>query len=383
MLTHLSGGLLLKPVYGFAILPVRAKREPCQALFERIVKMPKAAARVGVNGFGVIGKRVADAVTKQDDMKLIGVSDVVGDYRVKLGQMKGYQIYASVPEKLPDMKKAGVEVAGTLEELVKKIDVIVDCTPAGLGAKNKAMYEKAGIKSIFQGGEKHDLTGSSFVAQCNYEENLNRGATRVVSCNTTGICRTVGTLQNTIGVKKARVVLFRRGTDPWESHKAGLINTVVPEAHIPSHQGPDAQTIIPKLNITTMAARGPFNLGHLHFAMVQLKGEPEKKDVLKVFKSTPRLAPVRTSDGIDSMNAVAEMMRDLGRVRADMWEVAFWEDILDVTDGEANMVYQVHNESVVVPENVDAIRALTGLESEGRRSIAKTNEAMGIGNKFL
>ncbi len=383
MLTSLRGRLVLKPVSECAILPVRAKREPCQALFERIIKMPKVPARVGVNGFGVIGKRVADAVSKQDDMKLVGVSDVVGDYRVKLGQMKGYQIYASVPEKLPDMKMAGVEVAGTLEELVKKIDVIVDCTPAGLGAKNKAMYDKAGIKSIFQGGEKHDLTGSSFVAQCNYEENLNRGATRVVSCNTTGICRTVGTLQNTIGVKKARVVLFRRGTDPWESHKAGLINTVVPEPHIPSHQGPDAQTIIPKLNITTMAARGPFNLGHLHFAMVQLKGEPEKKDVLKVFKSTPRLAPVRTSDGVDSMNAVAEMMRDLGRVRADMWEVAFWEDILDVTDGEANMVYQVHNESVVVPENVDAIRALTGLESEGRRSIAKTNEAMGIGNKFL
>src|SRR5260370_8922609 len=137
------------------------------------------------------------------------------------------------------------------------------------------------------------------------------------------MCRTVGNLQNKIGVKKGRVGLFRRGTGPWESHKAGLINTVVPEAHIPSHQGPDAQTIIPKLNITTMAARGPFNLGHLHFAMVQLKGEPEKKDVLKVFKSTPRLAPVRTSAGGDSMNAVAGIVRHSGRVRADMWDVAF------------------------------------------------------------
>lgn len=345
--------------------------------------MPKAAARVGVNGFGVIGKRVAEAVAKQNDMKLIGVSDVVGDYRVKLGQNKGFAIYASMPEKLPDMKKNGIEVAGTLDELVRKVDVMIDCTPAGLGAKNKAVYDKAGIKSIFQGGEKHDLTGASFNASCNYEENLNRNSTRVVSCNTTGICRTVGTLHNTIGVKKARVVVFRRGTDPWESHKTGLINTVVPEAHIPSHQGPDAQTIIPKLNITTMAARGPFNLGHLHFAMVQLKGEPDKKDVVKALKGAPRLAPVRTSEGVDSMNAVAEMMRDLGRPRADMWEVAFWEDILDVTDGEASMVYQVHNESVVVPENVDAIRALTGLESESRKSIAKTNEALGITDKFL
>ncbi len=345
--------------------------------------MPKPAARVAVNGFGVIGKRVSDAVSKQKDMKLVGVSDVVGDYRVKLGQKKGFQIYSSIPDKIPDMKKAGIEVAGTLEELLKKVDIIVDCTPAGLGAKNKVLYDKTGVKSIFQGGEKHELTGSSFVAQCNYAENLNRDATRVVSCNTTGICRTVGTLHNTLGVRKARVVLFRRGTDPWESHKTGLINTVVPEAHIPSHQGPDAQTVIPKLNITTIAAKGPFNLGHLHFAMVQLKGEPEKKDVLKVLKNTPRLAPVRTTDGVDSMNAVSEMMRDMGRARADMWEVAFWEDILDVTDGEASMVYQVHNESVVVPENVDAIRALTGLETEGKRSIAKTDKAMGIVDKFL
>src|SRR5207244_11228489 len=106
--------------------------------------MPKAAVRVGVNGFGVIGKRVADAVSKQNDMKLIGVSDVAGDYRVKLGQMKGYQIYASAPEKLPDMKKAGVEVAGMLEELLRKIDVSVDCTPAGLGAVKKGVSENNG-----------------------------------------------------------------------------------------------------------------------------------------------------------------------------------------------------------------------------------------------
>src|SRR5712692_4118303 len=185
--------------------------------------MPKAAVRVGVNGFGVIGKRVAEAVSKQKDMKLVGVSDVVGDYRVKMGMKKNYPIYCSVPEKVSDMKKQGVEV-------------VVDCTPAGLGAKNKVLYDRVGVKSVFQGGEKHELTGSSFVAQCNYEENLNKPATRVVSCNTTGICRTVGTLESTLGVKKARVVVFRRGTDPWESHKNGLINTVVPEAHIPSHQ---------------------------------------------------------------------------------------------------------------------------------------------------
>jgi len=32
-----------------------------------------------------------------------------------------------------------------------------------------------------------------------------------------------------------------------------------------------------------------------------------------------------------------------------------------------------------VPENVDAIRALCELESDGARSIEKTNKTMGIG----
>ena len=33
--------------------------------------------QVGVNGYGVIGKRAAAAVAQQDDMSLAGVSDVV------------------------------------------------------------------------------------------------------------------------------------------------------------------------------------------------------------------------------------------------------------------------------------------------------------------
>lgn len=35
--------------------------------------------RVAVNGYGVIGKRVADAVAVQPDMELVGIADVVSD----------------------------------------------------------------------------------------------------------------------------------------------------------------------------------------------------------------------------------------------------------------------------------------------------------------
>jgi len=109
--------------------------------------------KVGVNGYGVIGKRVADAVSLQSDMKLVGISDVASDYRVQVAVKKGYPIYASVEEAAPEMRKAGIKIAGTLSDLLKEVDVVVDATPKGIGAKNKALYEGAGVKATFQGGE--------------------------------------------------------------------------------------------------------------------------------------------------------------------------------------------------------------------------------------
>ena len=41
--------------------------------------------RVAVNGYGVIGKRIADAVALQIDMELVGIADVVTDWRIKAG----------------------------------------------------------------------------------------------------------------------------------------------------------------------------------------------------------------------------------------------------------------------------------------------------------
>ena len=38
--------------------------------------MAKTKANIGVVGYGVIGKRVADAVAAQSDMKLVGVADM-------------------------------------------------------------------------------------------------------------------------------------------------------------------------------------------------------------------------------------------------------------------------------------------------------------------
>jgi glyceraldehyde-3-phosphate dehydrogenase (NAD(P)) len=345
--------------------------------------MATQSIRVGVNGYGVIGKRVADAVRVQPDMTLVGVSDVVTDYRVKTADVLGLRVFASLPEKVAEMRAADIPVAGTLDDLLKQIDVVVDCTPKGIGAKNLGRYRALGVKAVLQGGEKHELTGHSFVADANYATALGRDATRVVSCNTTGTVRTLGALKRAGLLTKARGVLIRRATDPWEADHSGIMNTVVPEAHIPSHQGPDAQTVLPDLDVVTMAAKAAHTQCHLHYWSVELNRPATRDEILDAFRATPRVAFVRMHDGIVALNSTVELMRDLGRPRGDLWEVAFWEDVLAVQGREAFYTYQVFNEAIVVPETIDAVRALAGHVKDGAESIAVTDRALGVRRDFL
>jgi glyceraldehyde-3-phosphate dehydrogenase (NAD(P)) len=335
--------------------------------------------QVAVNGYGVIGRRVADAVAMQDDMEIAGVADITSDYHVQRAALSGYPLYAALEEKRAAMQEVGLDVRGTLDDLLQVAEIVVDCTPKKIEAGNKARYEKAGVKAIFQGGAKHELTGHSFVASANYESALDRDLTRVVSCNTTSTVRTLGALRAAGLLKKARGVLIRRATDPWESHLNGIVNTLVPEKDIPSHQGPDAQTVLPDLDVVTMAVKAPQNVGHLHYWTVELTREATRDEVLEALRQETRIIFLREADGVPALNVTAEIMKELRRPRGDMWEVALWEEMLTVQGQEVFYAYQVDNQAIVVPETVDAIRALTGCERDGQASIARTNEAMGIG----
>lgn len=339
--------------------------------------------RVAVNGYGDIGTRVVDAVRAQPDMELVGVSDLATDYRVQAAALLRLPVYAARADKAKEMGAAGIPVAGALEDLLAKVDIVVDATPHGVGAGNIAQYRAAGVKMVFQGGEAHGLTGHSFVAQANFATALGREATRVVSCNTTGTVRTLGALRAAGLLRKARGVLVRRAADPWESDHSGILNTLVPERHIPSHQGPDAQTVLPDLDVVTMAAKAAHTHGHGHFWIVELTRAASREEVLAAFRAAPRLAFVRMADGVVALNSTIDLMQRLGRPRGDMWEVALWEDVLTVQGTEAYFAYQVDNTAIVVPETIDAIRALTGIVTDGDESIRRTDAVLGVRREFL
>jgi glyceraldehyde-3-phosphate dehydrogenase (NAD(P)) len=223
-----------------------------------------------------------------------------------------------VESSIEAMRAAGFEVAGALDELLREAEIVVDCTPKGIGAKNAERYRELGVKFIVQGGEKHEVTGHSFVAEASYAGAIGRQSTRVVSCNTTSVVRTLTALKHAGLLRSARGTLMRRATDPWESHMGGIMNTLVPESEIPSHQGPDAQTVDPGLDVVTIAVKTPQTLAHVHCWAVQLACKASKEELIGAFRLSPRIALIRMSDGLMAINSVKELMADIDRPRDNL-----------------------------------------------------------------
>src|SRR3989344_4536065 len=334
--------------------------------------------KVGINGYGTIGKRVADAVAMQKDMKLVGVTAHSYSFNTEVAKQKGYKIFTADGDN--DLKSNGITPDGDINNLIEEVDIIVDATPKKVGKENLDNYYKPKkLKAIFQGGEKHETTGTSFVAQCNYNEAINKDYVRIVSCNTTGLCRTLDAVNKKYGITSVHATMIRRGADPGDIYH-GPINAIVPVLEMPSHHGPDVQTVLHNVEIFTTALSVPSTLMHLHTLTVDLKKNASVNDVIELFNNSTRIRVVRNAEHLRSTAEIIEFARDIGRLRGDMPEICVWQEAIGVTSNSHNkLLYMqaIHQESNVIPENIDCIRAMTGFKYV-EKSIKMTNETFGI-----
>jgi glyceraldehyde-3-phosphate dehydrogenase (NAD(P)) len=338
--------------------------------------------QVGVNGYGTIGKRVADAVAAMPDMELAGVAKTRPNYEAEAAVRKGYSLYAAIADRADQFAEAGIDIAGDVEDLVGESDVVVDATPSGIGAENRDLYERLDTPAIFQGGESADTADASFNARANFDEVADEDYLRVVSCNTTGLSRVIAPLREEYGVEKVRATLVRRGGDPGQTGR-GPINDILPDpVSVPSHHGPDVNTIFPDLDIDTLGVKVPATLMHLHSLNVTLDVSPSVDEVRELLAGQSRLFLVPEASGIDGAGKLKEFAMDTGRSRGDLWENCVWEDSISMVDDDLYLFQAIHQESDVVPENVDAIRAIAG-SADREESIALTDEHLGVGLESL
>jgi len=321
---------------------------------------------------------VADAVSKQPDMVLVGVAKTRPSFEARIAAERGYPLFVGGDGRVEDFRTAGIAIEGTTDEMFKRADVVVDATPDKMGKEQAPRYERAHLKAIYQGGEKPDVAEVSFNALANYPAALGKSRVRVVSCNTTGIARAASVLRARYGVERWEVTLIRRAADPAETRK-GPVNGILPTFQIPSHHAPDAQTIFPDLPITTTAVVVPTTLMHLHVNHVRLRRPPASaSDVIAAFQETPRFHIFRSWERVEGTPQVLEFARDQLTPRGDMMKNVLWENGVHLDGADLRFFQAIHQESIVVPENIDAIRAMFNLAPDGDSSIAVTDMTLGL-----
>lgn len=332
--------------------------------------------RVGVAGYGVIGQRLADGVAKQEDMELVGIADVAPTLAIRALAELGmpYDLYCAVPEKVGDLEAAGIPVKGMFADLLDQVDVMLDATTAGVGARNKELYRQKGLKAIFQGGEKNDVADVFFHGYANYEKGIGAQFLKLTSCNTTGFIRAVDCLDRLVGVEKVAVTIIRRVADPGDTHR-GLVDLLKVDP-VPSHQAVDLMHIMPHVDATGLLVHTPVTHGHIISMVVTPKKEITPDQALEAFRAHPRIRVVRIADGFDSNTSLFRYARDLGNKRGDMYEIAVWEETVARSGKDLIFAINIPQEAVVIPETVDGIRACMEMQTDRL-------EAVGLTNKYL
>ena len=334
--------------------------------------------KVGINGYGTIGRRVAYAISMQKDMEVVGIVKTRPDY-LAFTASSMFKLFAAQKEMINAFTERGLKVQGDLQDMIEDSDVIIDCTPEGQGTKNREVYKKNRRRAIFQGGEKASVADASFNAYANYDSAKGKEYLRVVSCNTTGLARTLSTLRDSFGLSDANATLVRRATDP-NDHKKGPLNALEPDLHFPSHQGPDVMTLMNDIDVETVALKAPTTLMHVHFVNATLKTETSTENVMDAMNNRSRIMLVSGKDGISSTAQVMDLAREMGRNRSDLYEIAIWRESINLKGRKINYMQAVHQESIVVPENVDAVRAMFELADKDQ-SIKLTDKTLGIGKR--
>jgi glyceraldehyde-3-phosphate dehydrogenase (NAD(P)) len=334
--------------------------------------------KVAVVGYGVIGQRLADGVAMQEDMELVGIVDagLTLSMRALVERGMPYTLYAATPEALEMYKEAGVPCAGMAEDLYKQIDIALDSTPGGIGAKNKETYQKFGLKAVFQGGEKNNVADVFFHGYANYEKGVNKDFLKLTSCNTTGLIRAVDCLDRDFGVEKVAITIVRRVADPGDYHR-GLTNALQVDK-APSHQCLDLMTIMPHVEATGILVHTPVTHGHFITCVATPKKDVSVEEVIASFEAHDRIRMVSLDEGFLGNASIFRYGRDLGRMRGDIYEICIWKDTIVKSGNDIMFGIHIPQESVTIPETMDAIRAAMGMQTERLAGVGETNKYLGI-----
>jgi glyceraldehyde-3-phosphate dehydrogenase (NAD(P)) len=337
-------------------------------------------ARVFINGYGNIGRRLASAISGDKETQLIGVAKYTADDKTQEAVRNHIDIY--VPEeKIKEFTDRKYKVNGTVKDAVERCDIVIDAAKEGGGFLNKKnLYNPINRPAIFQGGE--DRHGEYSVAdmihnsRVNYEKASSRAYVIQGSCNVSGMGRIIQPMIEKFGDEITRydVTLIRRWADLEDIKQ--VKDSIEWDAN-PHHQD-DVKDFIPSANLYVDAYRVPSRMMHLHQMSIRFKAKaPSKDSIVETFRKEFGVAILNSASGTAQVRKKA---MELGFPHGDTNMVHIHQEVVRVEEDTVKIPYSDDQTGMVIPENYLLLQSMVYKRSR-QEALVKTDGLFQIGYK--
>lgn len=206
-------------------------------------------------------------------------------------------------DKVNDFRELGVEPVYETEEAIERADVVIDCTPKGIGLKNKEMYYKKYEDKV----KRFLAQGSEFGFGKPYALGINDKAIKdddkyvhIMSCNTHNIAVAIKSLGFDNGKKDdfeyGRFVCIRRATDI--SQESDFIPAPYVDTHkdkkFGTHHARDVWHLYNTLgyDLDVFSSSLKINTQYMHSIWfdIKVKSQIDEEEAIRRFTDNPRVA---------------------------------------------------------------------------------------------
>ena len=337
-------------------------------------------AKIFINGYGNIGRRLASALSLDKEIQFVGIAKYTADEKTKEALENRFNVY--VPKDIVNkFKEKNYDIAGTLTEAIGESDLIIDAAKEGTGYDNKKnLYEPMNKSAIFQGGEERhgDRSVAEMIhnSRVNYDKALGRKYVIQGSCNVSGMGRIIQPLIENFGdeIRRFDVSLIRRWADLEDSKE---VKDSIEWDKNPHHQD-DVKDFIPSVNLYVDAFKVPSRMMHLHHMLIHFKEKAPPKDaVIETFRKEFGVAILNSAKGTADIRKKAF---ELAFQHGDTNMIHIHTELLKVQDHLLKISYSDDQTGMVIPENYMLVQSMIHGCSRGE-AIKKTDNLFQITRK--
>jgi len=261
--------------------------------------------RVGLNGFGRIGRNVMRASLENDNVEIVGINDVMGDdeidYFVKYDTVMGELPGAGVEDGVLTVDGTGFE-AGVFHETDPTelpwgeldVDVVFECTGIFRTKDDASQHIEAGADKVaISAPPKGDKPVPQIVYGVNEDEYDGEAVVSNASCTTNSITPVAKVLDDAFGIESGQLTTVHAytgsqnlidGPNSKPRRRRAAAENIIPTS---TGAAQAATEVLPQLEgkLDGMAIRVPVPNGSITELVVDLEADVTEADVNAAFEA--------------------------------------------------------------------------------------------------